>query len=63
MIGQLQAFGILIFPKVTLILVFLLMAVVLVLRPQGLLGRPEAPSSRTLPPEGFLLLTPPGPSS
>jgi branched-chain amino acid transport system permease protein len=61
MIGQLQAFGILIFPKVTLILVFLLMAVVLVLRPQGLLGRPEAPSSRTPPPEGFVLLTPPGP--
>ncbi len=61
LIGQLQAFGILIFPKITLILVFLLMAVVLVLRPQGLLGRPEAPSSRTPPPEGFMLLTPPGP--
>jgi branched-chain amino acid transport system permease protein len=59
-IGLLQAFGILVFPKITLILVFLLMAVVLVLRPQGLLGRPEAPSSRTLPPEGFLLLQPPG---
>lgn len=40
-IGQLQAFGILVFPKITLVLVFLLMAVVLVLRPQGLLGRPE----------------------
>ncbi len=60
-IGQLQAFGILIFPKITLILVFLLMAVVLVLRPQGLLGRPESPSSRTPPPEGFVLLKPPGP--
>ena len=35
-IGQLQAFGILIFPKITLVLVFLLMAVVLFLRPQGL---------------------------
>jgi branched-chain amino acid transport system permease protein len=58
-IGQLQAFGILIFPKITLVLVFLLMAVVLVLRPQGLLGRPEAPSSRPLTPEGFMLLTPP----
>jgi branched-chain amino acid transport system permease protein len=60
LIGQLQAFGILIFPKITLILVFLLMAVVLVLRPQGLLGRPEAPSSRALPPEGFTMLEPPG---
>ncbi len=59
-IGQLQAFGILIFPKVTLILVFALMAVVLVLRPQGLLGRPEAPSSRPTVPEGFALLMPPG---
>jgi branched-chain amino acid transport system permease protein len=60
-IGLLQAFGILIFPKITLILVFLLMAVVLVLRPQGLLGREDAPSQRTPPPEGFVLLTPPGP--
>ena len=38
LIGQLQAFGILVFPKITLVLVFLLMAVVLVLRPQGLLA-------------------------
>ncbi len=58
-IGQLQAFGILIFPKITLVLVFALMAVVLVLRPHGLLGRPEAPSSRPLTPEGFVLLRPP----
>ena len=40
-IGQLQAFGILVFPKITLALVFLLMAAVLVVRPHGLLGRPE----------------------
>jgi branched-chain amino acid transport system permease protein len=40
-IGQLQAFGILIFPKITLVLVFLLMALVLVVRPHGLFGRPE----------------------
>lgn len=39
-IGQLQAFGILIFPKITLVVVFLLMAIVLVVRPYGLLGRP-----------------------
>src|SRR3954470_10726459 len=41
-IGLLQAFGILIFPKITLVVVFLLMAVVLVVRPYGLFGRPEA---------------------
>src|ERR671913_888563 len=40
-IGELQAFGILIFPKITLVAVFLLMAVVLVVRPYGLFGRPE----------------------
>src|ERR687898_1132985 len=39
-IGQLQAFGILIFPKSTLVVVFLLMAVVLAVRPYGLFGRP-----------------------
>ena len=59
-IGQLQAFGILVFPKITLVLVFLLMALVLVVRPYGLLGRPEAPhappaaSIRTLRPWGAL---------
>ncbi|WP_207482043.1 ABC transporter permease [Arenibaculum pallidiluteum] len=42
LIGQLQAFGILIFPQVTLVLVFLVMALVLVVRPYGLLGRPQA---------------------
>lgn len=41
LISQLQAFGILIFPEVTLVLMFLTMAVVLVVRPQGLLGVPE----------------------
>jgi len=40
-IGQLQAFGILIFPKSTLVVVFLLMALVLAVRPYGLFGRPE----------------------
>jgi branched-chain amino acid transport system permease protein len=44
-IGQLNAFGILVFPKITLVLVFLLMGVVLVVRPHGLLGRPEAPGA------------------
>lgn len=40
-IGELQAFGILIFPKSTLVVVFLLMAVVLAVRPYGFFGRPE----------------------
>ncbi len=38
---MLEAFGILFFPKLTLVLVFLVMAVVLVVRPHGLLGRAE----------------------
>jgi len=46
-IGELQAFGILVFPQITLVLVFLVMAVVLVLRPRGLLGTPEAPLHAT----------------
>ncbi len=40
-IGQLQAFGILVLPKITIVLVFLLMAVVLVVRPWGLFGKPD----------------------
>jgi branched-chain amino acid transport system permease protein len=48
-IGQLHAFGILVFPKVTLVLVFLLMALVLVVRPYGLLGRPEVLQGGTVP--------------
>ncbi|HYZ31473.1 MAG TPA: branched-chain amino acid ABC transporter permease, partial [Crenalkalicoccus sp.] len=50
LIGELQAFGVLVFPKVTLVLAFLLMAVVLVVKPWGLLGRPEPPAAR---PEGI----------
>ena len=41
-ISQLNAFGILVFPQITLVLFFLVMAVVLVLRPWGLLGKPQA---------------------
>jgi branched-chain amino acid transport system permease protein len=40
LIGELQAFGILLFAKSTLVLAFLAMAVVLIIRPQGLLGKP-----------------------
>src|SRR5688572_10658603 len=41
LIGELSAFGIWVFPQITLVLTFLIMAVVLVVRPWGLLGRPE----------------------
>jgi branched-chain amino acid transport system permease protein len=41
LIGQLQAFGVLFVPQSTLVMMFLVMAVVLVVRPFGLLGRPE----------------------
>ncbi|MDB5416417.1 MAG: branched-chain amino acid transport system / permease component family protein [Rubritepida sp.] len=55
LIGELQAFGILIFPRITLVLAFLVMAVVLVVRPHGLLGR--APSG----PHGVSVMEPPFP--
>ncbi|HEY8614363.1 MAG TPA: ABC transporter permease [Roseomonas sp.] len=42
LIGVLQAIGIVLVPKITLVLVFLVMAVVLVFRPNGLMGRPQA---------------------
>ncbi len=40
-IGELSSFGVLVFPQSTLVLMFLVMAVVLVIRPYGLLGRAE----------------------
>jgi branched-chain amino acid transport system permease protein len=43
-VSELNVFGILIFPKISIVLVFLVMAIVLVVRPWGLLGRPEAAS-------------------
>ena len=42
LVSELNAFGILIFPKISIILVFLVMAVVLIVRPWGLFGKPEA---------------------
>jgi len=47
LVSELNAFGILVFPKISIILVFLVMAVVLIVRPWGLLGKAEAPSRRT----------------
>ncbi len=52
-ISELNAFGILLFPKITLVLVFLVMAVVLVVRPWGLLGRPD---THPRPPIGAVLI-------
>ncbi len=56
LIGQLQAFGVLIFPKITLVLVFLLMALVLVIKPWGLLGQPESAAGHSALPEGIMQL-------
>jgi branched-chain amino acid transport system permease protein len=41
LVGEISALGILFFPKATLVLPFLVMAVVLMVRPHGLLGRAE----------------------
>ena len=62
LIGQLQAFGILAFPQITIVLLFLFMAAVLIVRPWGLLGRPEASAgSRVVEAEAPLRPLPPGP--
>lgn len=47
LVSELNAFGILIFPKISIILVFLVMAVVLIVRPWGLFGKPEAVARQT----------------
>src|SRR5262249_20674425 len=41
LVRELASFGILIFPGVSIVLLFALMAVVLMIRPWGLLGEPE----------------------
>ena len=62
LIGVLQALGIVLIPKATLVLAFAVMAAVLVVRPNGLLGR-AAPSAlapgqvRTVRPPGAATLT------
>jgi branched-chain amino acid transport system permease protein len=43
----LNAFGILVFPKISIVLVFLVMAVVLIVRPWGLFGKREGLARRT----------------
>jgi branched-chain amino acid transport system permease protein len=47
LVSELNAFGILIFPKISIILVFLVMAVVLIVRPWGLFGKAEGLARRT----------------
>lgn len=44
LVSELNAFGILVMPQVSLVLVFAVMAVVLVVRPFGLFGRAEGPA-------------------
>ena len=43
LVGVLNAFGILILPRISIVLIFVVMAAVLIVRPWGLLGRPEGP--------------------
>ena len=43
LIGVLNAFGILVLPRISIVLTFVVMAVVLIVRPWGLLGRPDVP--------------------
>lgn len=43
LIGELNAFGLLVFPRISIVLMFVVMMVVLVVRPWGLLGRPLPP--------------------
>ncbi|APT56102.1 ABC transporter permease [Roseomonas gilardii] len=59
LIGVLQAFGVALLPQSTLVLVFLVMAAVLVLRPNGLLGRPQAEAREAVAAAPVIRLAPP----
>lgn len=48
-VSELNAFGILVLPGISLVLVFVVMAVVLTIRPFGLFGRPEGPARSGAP--------------
>ncbi|RJR53600.1 MAG: branched-chain amino acid ABC transporter permease [Desulfobacteraceae bacterium] len=41
LIGELQSFGVMLFPKLSLVLVYLLMALILVIKPSGLFGEEQ----------------------
>jgi branched-chain amino acid transport system permease protein len=58
-IGVLNAFGILILPNISLVLPFLVMAIVLVVRPWGLFGSPGSGHGAPTAPEEPLRLLPP----
>lgn len=58
LISVLNAFGILVFPNISLILPFLVMAVVLIVRPWGLLGKPGSGHGAPEPPQEPLRLLP-----
>ena len=59
LVGEISALGILFFPKATLVLPFLVMAVVLMIRPNGLLGRADE-RPRASGPGSEPYLEPPG---
>jgi branched-chain amino acid transport system permease protein len=59
LVGEISALGILFFPKATLVLPFLVMAVVLMIRPNGLLGRADE-RARASGPGSEPYLEPPG---
>ncbi len=46
-IGELSSFGVLVLPESTLVMMFLVMAVVLIIRPHGLMGMPGAEEHET----------------
>jgi branched-chain amino acid transport system permease protein len=59
-ISELNAFGILIFPRISLFLMYLVMAVVLIVRPWGILGEQEAEASRNGSEDETLAILPSG---
>ena len=58
LVGELSAFGVLLFPQFTLVLIFAVMAVVLTVRPYGLLGRPESQPRMSGPVDDSMLRSP-----
>src|SRR5438876_5894166 len=63
LIGVLNAYGVLVLPKASIVLMFVVMAVVLIVRPWGLLGRPEVQMRAGGPPVGEVGGSPSHPAS
>jgi len=59
LIGELQAFAVLVWPEGTLVIMFLAMAVVLIVRPWGLMGKPMTDHGSAHATEPLLKPTPP----